>query len=91
MARDAHIESYDGPAGGWGSARSVTRALMHDGAPLKSAAALTKQNKPGGFACVSCACCAAYYPECNPLIPLWHHAKGSKVPAAKAVPVTLHP
>ena len=36
-------------------------------------------------------CCAAYYPECNPLIPLWHHAKGSKVPAAKAVPVTLHP
>ena len=34
-------------------------------------------------------CCAAYYPECNPLIPLWHHAKGSKVPAAKAIPVTL--
>ena len=55
MAHDAHIESYDGPAGGWGSAKSVTRALIYDRAPLKSAAALTKQNKPGGFACVSCA------------------------------------
>jgi molybdopterin-dependent oxidoreductase alpha subunit len=30
-----------------------------------------------------------YYPECNPLIPLWHHAEGSKVPAAKSVPVRL--
>jgi hypothetical protein len=33
--------------------------------------------------------CAAYYPECNPLVPLWHHAEGSKVPAAKTVPVRL--
>lgn len=33
--------------------------------------------------------CAAYYPECNPLIPLAHHAQQSKVPAAKAVPVRL--
>ncbi|NOG71760.1 FdhF/YdeP family oxidoreductase [Roseicella sp. DB1501] len=36
-------------------------------------------------------CCAAYYPECNPLIPLWHHAEGSKVPAAKSVPVRIRP
>ncbi|WP_149538691.1 FdhF/YdeP family oxidoreductase [Siccirubricoccus phaeus] len=34
---------------------------------------------------------AAYYPECNPLLPLWHHAKGSHVPAAKSIPVRLHP
>ena len=34
-------------------------------------------------------CCAAYYPECNPLIPLWHHAERSKVPAAKSVPVRI--
>jgi molybdopterin-dependent oxidoreductase alpha subunit len=33
--------------------------------------------------------CAGYYPECNPLVPLWHHAKGSKVPAVKSVPVRL--
>jgi molybdopterin-dependent oxidoreductase alpha subunit len=35
-------------------------------------------------------CAAGYYPECNPLVPLWHYAKKSKVPAAKSVPVTLH-
>jgi molybdopterin-dependent oxidoreductase alpha subunit len=34
-------------------------------------------------------CCAAYYPECNPLIPLWHHAERSKVPAAKSVPIRI--
>ncbi|MFF7709980.1 FdhF/YdeP family oxidoreductase [Pseudomonas sp. NPDC007930] len=33
--------------------------------------------------------CAGYYPECNPLLPLWHHAERSKVPAAKAIPVRL--
>ena len=34
-------------------------------------------------------CAAEYYPECNPLIPLWHHAERSFVPAAKAIPVRL--
>src|SRR6202012_3955879 len=34
-------------------------------------------------------CCGAYYPECNPLIPLWHHAERSKVPAAKSIPVRI--
>jgi anaerobic selenocysteine-containing dehydrogenase len=34
-------------------------------------------------------CCAAYYPECNPLIPVWHHADESKVPAAKSVPIRI--
>ncbi|CAB3787330.1 FdhF/YdeP family oxidoreductase [Paraburkholderia fynbosensis] len=34
-------------------------------------------------------CVAGYYPECNPLIPLSHHAKESKVPAAKAIPVKV--
>lgn len=34
-------------------------------------------------------CVAGYYPECNPLIPLWHHAEGSFVPAAKAIPIRL--
>ncbi|WP_257170837.1 molybdopterin dinucleotide binding domain-containing protein, partial [Bradyrhizobium sp. SRS-191] len=32
---------------------------------------------------------AGYYPECNVLIPLWHYAEGSKVPAAKSVPVRV--
>jgi anaerobic selenocysteine-containing dehydrogenase len=34
-------------------------------------------------------CIAGYYPECNPLIPLWHHAKESMVPAAKSIPVRM--
>jgi molybdopterin-dependent oxidoreductase alpha subunit len=34
-------------------------------------------------------CILAYYPECNVLIPLWHYAKESKVPAAKSVPVRI--
>jgi molybdopterin-dependent oxidoreductase alpha subunit len=35
--------------------------------------------------------CAAYYPECNPLIPLWQYAEKSKTPAAKSVPVRIAP
>jgi molybdopterin-dependent oxidoreductase alpha subunit len=34
-------------------------------------------------------CAASYYPESNALIPLWHYAKRSKVPAAKSVPIIL--
>jgi anaerobic selenocysteine-containing dehydrogenase len=34
-------------------------------------------------------CVGGYYPECNPLIPLWHHAKGSMVPAAKSIAIEL--
>jgi molybdopterin-dependent oxidoreductase alpha subunit len=34
-------------------------------------------------------CVGGYYPECNPLVPLAHHAEQSKVPAAKSVPVRL--
>jgi anaerobic selenocysteine-containing dehydrogenase len=33
--------------------------------------------------------CAGYFPECNPLLPLWHHAKGSHVPAAKSIPIRI--
>ena len=34
-------------------------------------------------------CVGGYYPECNPLIPLWHHAKSSFVPASKGIPVVI--
>lgn len=34
-------------------------------------------------------CLGAYYPECNDLIPVAHHALESHVPAAKSVPVRL--
>jgi hypothetical protein len=38
---------------------------------------------------IPAGCCASYYPECNPLIPLSHHAEGSHVPGAKAIPVRI--
>lgn len=34
-------------------------------------------------------CLGAYYPECNVLIPVSHHARESFVPAAKSVPVRV--
>ena len=44
-----------------------------------------------GLRVVTChrAPSAGYYPECNPLLPLWHHAEGSHVPAAKSIPVRV--
>ena len=33
--------------------------------------------------------CGGYYPELNPLIPLWHHDEQAKTPAAKAIPVRI--
>ncbi len=35
-------------------------------------------------------CIGGYYPECNVLMPMWHYAVGSKTPAAKSIPVTVH-
>ena len=35
-------------------------------------------------------CIGGYYPECNVLMPVWHYAVGSKTPAAKSIPVTVH-
>jgi hypothetical protein len=34
-------------------------------------------------------CLGAYYPECNVLIPVEHHAELSHVPAGKSVPVRI--
>jgi molybdopterin-dependent oxidoreductase alpha subunit len=34
-------------------------------------------------------CCAAYYPETNPLLPLSHRDERSNTPAAKSVPVKI--
>jgi molybdopterin-dependent oxidoreductase alpha subunit len=38
---------------------------------------------------IPAGCCGAYYPECNPLLPLWHHAERAKVPAGKSIPVRI--
>lgn len=34
-------------------------------------------------------CLGGYYPEMNPLIPLWYHDEDSKTPASKGVPVRI--
>ncbi|WP_152047030.1 FdhF/YdeP family oxidoreductase [Aureimonas psammosilenae] len=34
---------------------------------------------------------AGYYPELNPLLPLWHHDSEAHTPAAKAIPVEILP
>jgi molybdopterin-dependent oxidoreductase alpha subunit len=34
-------------------------------------------------------CIGSYYPEMNPLMPLWWHDEESKTPAAKAIPVRI--
>jgi anaerobic selenocysteine-containing dehydrogenase len=63
---------------------TVTCAAARDGEAPRQVPGLrvTPYDVPKGA-------CAGYYPECNPLVPLWHHAKGSKVPAVKSIPVRL--
>lgn len=151
MRQKAKIENYNAPAGGWGSLNAVVHILTQEEVALLGSEILLKQNKPGGFMCVSCSWAkpasfrgiegsryvvlmnpadmeadglksgdtvtlvteandgverslselqvvpydipcrsiAGYYPECNVLVPLWHYAEGSKVPAAKSVPARL--
>ena len=36
-------------------------------------------------------CLGGYYPEMNPLVPLWSHDVQSKTPASKSVPVRIRP
>jgi molybdopterin-dependent oxidoreductase alpha subunit len=54
-AEDLHVQPFDHPSGGWTSIREVTRALLQSGSALEGARVLLKQNKPDGFACVSCS------------------------------------
>ncbi len=44
-----------GPAGGWGSARSVGEVLLREHIPVAGPSLLKHQNKPDGYMCVSCA------------------------------------
>lgn len=55
QTRPVKITHYDGPAGGWGSLKSVSRALFQQGVILSGPGVLLRQNKPKGFSCVSCA------------------------------------
>lgn len=52
--RDKTIH-YDGPAGGWGSLKGIARIFGSELDNPTVLATLMRQNKPDGFACVSCA------------------------------------
>ncbi len=55
MKHEPKFWSSTQPAGGWGSVQSLGRSLMREHIPLSGARILAHQNKPDGFACVSCA------------------------------------
>jgi molybdopterin-dependent oxidoreductase alpha subunit len=46
---------YPGPSGGWGSLKSVAEIVPREKNPVETSKELLRQNKPGGFMCVSCA------------------------------------
>ncbi|GGG07132.1 oxidoreductase alpha (molybdopterin) subunit [Rhizobium wenxiniae] len=52
---ESRVRTYTGPAGGWGSAKSVTEILVREQLPVRGANLLRHQNKPEGYMCVSCA------------------------------------
>ena len=49
------VKGYTGPAGGYGSLRSVARILTQEEVPQRAATTLNKQNKADGYMCVSCS------------------------------------
>ncbi|HEY1540862.1 MAG TPA: FdhF/YdeP family oxidoreductase [Xanthobacteraceae bacterium] len=55
MTDHPKFSEYDEPAGGWGSVGSLRRSLMKEKVPFKGAQLLMHQNKPHGYACVSCS------------------------------------
>ena len=44
---------YPGPSGGWGSLKSVAEIVPREKNPVETSKELLRQNKPGGFMCVS--------------------------------------
>ncbi|WP_430307311.1 FdhF/YdeP family oxidoreductase [Rhizobium sp. 0TCS1.26] len=52
---DQETVHYDGPAGGWGSLRGITSIFGKEWPTPGALETLARQNKPGGFMCVSCA------------------------------------
>src|SRR3954467_14599428 len=55
MKQKAKVKPYDGPAGGWGSVKAVASILTQEEVAVLGSEILWKQNKPGGYMCVSCS------------------------------------
>jgi anaerobic selenocysteine-containing dehydrogenase len=77
------------------NSQDIGRLALQEGATVSLATAIDDgvHRQVDGFIVhsynIPAGCLAAYYPECNPLVPVSHHAKGSFVPASKGVPVRL--
>jgi len=54
-ADEPDVTPFKGPAGGWGSVRSLAEILPREKVGPETLRELARQNKPDGFACVSCA------------------------------------
>lgn len=55
MPSEDNTVHYDGPAGGWGSMRGIARIFGKEWDTPAATETLYRQNKPGGFMCVSCS------------------------------------
>jgi molybdopterin-dependent oxidoreductase alpha subunit len=55
MGADKATAEYDGPAGGWGSVRGISEIFGKEWSTPLATETLLRQNKPGGFMCVSCS------------------------------------
>ncbi|KQM56925.1 MULTISPECIES: FdhF/YdeP family oxidoreductase [unclassified Sphingomonas] len=55
MADRDDVVGYDGPAGGWGSVRGMSKILGKERNRPAALAQLARQNKTKGFMCTSCA------------------------------------
>ncbi|HEU0043601.1 FdhF/YdeP family oxidoreductase [Sphingomonas sp.] len=55
MSDKVEIKPYTGPAGGWGSVKSLAKIGLREQSGPEVLKELTRQNKPDGFMCVSCA------------------------------------
>jgi molybdopterin-dependent oxidoreductase alpha subunit len=49
------VETYDGPAGGWGALQAVAKSLRNQMAVVPDTQALLRVNQPEGFDCPGCA------------------------------------
>ena len=55
VSEEIEIKPYTGPAGGWGSVKSLATIGLREASGPETLAQLARQNKPDGFMCVSCA------------------------------------
>jgi hypothetical protein len=73
MSKEEKFTSAHQPAGGWGSVKAVASIMQQEKVGLKGGRVLMKQNKPDGFACVSCAWAKPAHPHpaefCSNAIP----------------------